>query len=204
MAKKKIRKLNKTYKLPKRVDLSKTKVRVLSFDPGSRNFGIACVGVDSKDRIKVLANSIVTNPIFSLADKYPSSLRAYLQEIQLWVDLYKPQGFVMERFQTRGGMGPLIELVSVMLGAITTKYVDRPSKLITAATWKNSFHRRFDAWDLNDIYPQCLTTPHQLDASLIGVYGLEVGMQRELIYTPESFVDQVENTSLLPLRKPRN
>jgi hypothetical protein len=199
--KKKPRKPNAEYKL-KPADLSLTTRRVLSLDPGSRNMGISCVGVDKKDRIQVLANSILTNPITHLTSGFHASLLVYLKEVDRWVRMYQPHGLVMERFQTRGTGGPLIELVSVMIGSICTAYKHLPCKMIVASQWKNQFHRRFEH-ELDAIYRELLVTPHQLDSSLIGCYGLEAGLRRELRYSPESIVRKVEASSLLPLRNRR-
>ncbi len=200
MATKKVRKANKDYNLvPAKHDHEK---RILAFDPGSRNFGISCVGVRN-NRIEVIANSIMTHPITSLVDNYQTHLNIFISELAQWINLYEPDGFIMERFQTRGHVGgPLIELVSVMIGAITTEYRFTPCRIVAASTWKNSFHRRF-AVQLDDLYKQCLTTPHQLDATLIGCFGLEAGMNRELEYDPDSIIRQTETSARLDLRRPR-
>lgn len=174
--------------------------RLLSLDPGSRNMGIACLGAYG-NKIEVIANSIMTHPIESLVDDYKLGLTTYLEEVARWVKLYRPDGFIMERFQTRSGSGggPLIELVSVMVGAITTQYVDKPCRIVAAATWKNAFHRRFTEVALDELYRHSRTTPHQLDAILIGCFGLESGMQKEFDYDPLDIVEQAEATSRLPL-----
>lgn len=177
--------------------------RILSLDPGSRNMGIACVGVKNQ-KIDVVANSIMQRPIASLVEKFTTHREAFIYEVECWLELYEPQLIIMERFQTRGNMGPLIELVSTMNAVVTMIDRNIPCKLITAGTWKNSFHRRFIDVELNDLYKDCLTTSHQLDATLIGCYGLEVAMQTELAYSPVSIIEMVETTSCLPLRKKRS
>jgi hypothetical protein len=199
MAKKKIPKPNKPYTLEpcKR----KHDCRILSLDPGSRNFGISVVGV--KDGvIDVVANSMFTNPITSLVDRHKTQRQVFLDELDLWLNLYKPNAVIAERFQSRGGMGPLIELVSTMNAIIGMRALDLPCKFITAATWKNQWHRRFTT-PLDYMYKVCRTAPHPLDATLIGCYGLEVALQRELKYGPRSLVRMVEESSRLPLRRVR-
>ncbi len=177
--------------------------RVLALDPGSRNMGISLVGVH-KGRVTLGANSLMTNPMTSLVNNLNTSLNTYLAEIDRWVKMYDPQCIILERFQSRGGMGPLIELVSGMIMAVCTEYRHLPCKVITAATWKNQFHRTFTDYELNAVYPECLTTPHQLDATLIGIYGLGLATRSDWEYDPWDIVDQVEATSCLPLRKQRN
>jgi hypothetical protein len=163
--------------------------------------GIACVGVDGS-KVDVIANSIMTHPISSLVDNFRTHRGIFIDEIKRWLDAYSPDAIIMERFQTRGNMGPLIELVSTMNAVVTMIEPDLPCKLITAATWKNAHNRRFTE-QLDDMYPICLTAPHQLDATLIGVFGLEAGLRETLSYTPKNIIKQVQATSALPLRRPR-
>ena len=195
MAKKKNRKPNATYRLPEKPSKKYDKC-VLALDPGSRNMGISCVGV-RKGKVKVLANSILMNPITSMVDDIQGQKQKFTDELDQWMLLYRPKGIILERFQSRGGMGPLIELVTLMLGIILTRY-KVPVKFITAATWKNAFHRQFDA-QLDDMYKICRTAPHPLDATLIGCYGLEFGLPYKVRYRPKDIMKQVEETSLLPL-----
>lgn len=180
---------------------NKRSPRILSFDPGSRNMGIACVGV-RKGKIKVIANAIMEHPLQSLACQYRTNREIFVNEACRWFDAYDPQLLIMERFQTRGHGGPLIELVATMNAVISTIDRSKPCKLVTAATWKNAFNRRFDV-DLKELYRECATTPHQLDAVLIGCFGLELAMQTQLEYTPESIIAMAEQTSLLELRRRR-
>lgn len=198
--KKKERKPNAEYELIKAK--RNHDVRILSFDPGTRNMGIACVGVNG-DKVDVIANSILTNPITSFVGNFMHQRRIFLEEVQRWVNLYKPKAFIAERFQTRGNGGPLIELVSTMNAIIGMIDPNLPVKYIVASQWKNAFNRRFGDGSLDDLYLNCLTAPHQLDATLIGCYGLEMGLQRQLNYKPSRIVEMVETTSLLELNKRR-
>jgi hypothetical protein len=195
MARKKERKANKEYVLPTSSKLKDSTPRILSCDPGSRNFGIAVVATDGS-QVKVAANSILTNPIHDLT-KFESQKQVFLREVGGWIDLYKPNALVVERFQTRGLGGPLIEMVSSM-NALMSGYFNLKTLLITASTWKNYMQRRFE-FDLNELYKEFAIPPHQIDASLIGVYGLEVGLRKELQFEPSEIAVQVEDTSLLPL-----
>ena len=148
----------------------------------------------------MVANSLMTNTIHDLT-VFGLQRDAFLKEIDAWITHYKPDGIVIERFQTRGLQGPLIEQVSIMLGLIAGSYPRIPIKLITASTWKNKFHRRFKDRELllDDLYKVCKTTPHQLDACLIGVYGLEVGLNSDIDYDPALIIKKAENSSLIKL-----
>ena len=168
---------------------------LLACDPGSKNFGIALVGLE-RGRVKVYANAVMMYPVDNLVNFNESSKR-FLREISFWMRP-DPSGIVAERFQTRGNLGPLVEMVSSMLGLMRGHF-NKPVKLTIASTWKNRFNRRFQT-DLKEIYPTVLVQPHQLDASLIGVFGLEEGLQKTLAYTPADIIKQVEATSLIPLK----
>ena len=200
MAKKKKQpKPNAEYEIPK-FPPGKGK-RILAFDPGTRNMGVAVVATDGK-RIRVLANSVLTNPISTLVT-FAQGRELFLSEVARWVDTFKPNGIIAERFQTRGNGGPLIECVGVMLGLLAGSYAKLPVTFITASTWKNAYHARFAGSDLKLTYTSLRVPPHQLDASLIGCFGLERGLQRQLDYTPKLVISQVESSSLLPVKEKR-
>lgn len=195
MAKKKKPRKIVEYTLPRlKVDADKL---ILAADPGSKNFGIALVGI-KKGRIKVYANAVMMTPLDTLVD-FNASSALFIDELSKWMD-YKPNGVIAERFQTRGNGGPLIELVGAMIGMMRGCYQETPVKLTIASTWKNKVQRRFDV-DLKEVYPTTAVQPHQLDAALIGVYGLETGLGKEVDYNLEDIIRQVEKTSLIGLKK---
>lgn len=198
MTKKKPRKPNATYDLPAGMHCSAEKL-ILGMDPGSRNFGISLVG-SKGDKVKIYANSVLTLPVSDLVN-FNAASTEFLKEIARWVSLEIPNGFVMERFQTRGSAaGPLIEYVGTMIGILRGRYPKIPMKLTIASTWKNKFNRRWGV-DLKEIYPTTLVQPHQLDATLLAIFGLEVGTGKELNYSIENVIKQTEATSLIGLRR---
>lgn len=203
MAKKKPRKIvpYDYEKLAQAVAKSASASKLLvASDPGSKNYGIALVGVKGK-AVKVYANAMMMRPVNDLVN-FNSISQEFVEELDRWVAA-KPQGFVAERFQIRGvSMGPLIEQVSAMLGLIKGRY-QLPVKLTIASAWKNRVQRRFDI-DLKEVYETTRALPHQLDATLIGIFGLEEGLGQQLPYTIEDIVRQVEATSLTPLKKERS
>jgi hypothetical protein len=71
-----------------------------------------------------------------------------------------------------------------------------------AATWKVPLQKRF-GFDLKELYKECGTTPHQLDACFIGIYALEKGLNKKLDFDPADIAIQAENTSLVPTIKRR-
>jgi len=194
---KKARKPNKPYQLGDLPAVIDADTLVLGCDPGSTNFGISLVGV-SRGQVKVYANSVLMHPVNDLVNFVTSSDK-FLLEISYWMRC-KPSGITGERFQTRGNGGPLIEQVSAMLGLLRGRYPKVPIKLTIASAWKNRFNRRHSC-DLKEIYPTVGVQPHQLDATLIGVFGLETGLELTLDYNLEDLYTQVERTSLIGLRK---
>lgn len=168
---------------------------VLGCDPGSRNFGISLVGIEN-NWLRVYANSVLMNPVNDLI-KFDTAAKNFIAELRLWMAA-KPVGIAAERFQTRGNGGPLIEQVSSMLGLMKGQF-KVPVKLTIASTWKNRFNKRFNV-DLKELYPKLDIQPHQLDATLIGVFGLEEGLGRTIDYKLDDLIDMATSTSLIRLK----
>jgi hypothetical protein len=185
------------YTLPERAKLKPSTKRVLALDPGSKNMAISVVAVNDQNKVRVIANSLLKHPIYDLT-RFGAQRKAFLSEIAEWVDLYQPNGIVIERFVSRGLHGSLGEYVSSMIGLIGGRYPDLPLLPLMAASWKNAFNRRHPV-QLDELYPQCRTTPHQLDSSFIGIYGLEKGLRRTVEYDPVDVMLEVEDSSLLRL-----
>lgn len=198
MAKKKIRKANAAYSLPTLSGLKPETKRTLNMDPGSRNMGISVTALNPAGKFKVVANSLITNPLFDLT-LFGSQREFFMAEVDAWIQLYKPDGIIIERFQTRGLQGPLIELVSIMIGLIAGRYPEIPIKLVTASTWKNDFARRHGPEALTELYKASRTTPHQLDSCFMGVYALEKGMRITIDYEIRDVVASAERSSLVRL-----
>ena len=204
MKKKKNYKPKQIYVLPGSPSdgvIFKVEKSVLGLDPGSRNFGISLVGLSNENKPVVFANSVLMNPVNDLVN-FGKGSEKFLDEIKSWISMHTPSGIVGERFQTRGNMGPLIEQVSVMLGLIRGRYSKIPLKLTVASAWKNKIRRRFGV-DLKEVYPEIAVQPHQLDATLIAIFGLESGLNKDLDYDLEDIVEQCESTSLIDLKNKR-
>lgn len=186
------------YELPLQQEKNAKDFRILAFDPGSRNMGISLVNLHrDTHEIRVLANATMSHPISDVKcvmkqrDKFED-------EVSRWVSLFSPNAIIAERFQSRGLMGTTVECVGIMLGILLQFRL--PTKFITAATWKNNFQKRFGV-NLRDTYKTIPTTPHQLDSSLIGCYGLEICCCKELNFALEDIIVQVAVSSLVPLRR---
>jgi hypothetical protein len=127
----------------------------------------------------------------------------FLDEIRKWVELYRPDGLIAERFMLRGaGTGMAMgELVPSMVALIKAEF-KLNTWTIPAAQWKVPTQNRF-RFDLKEAYKEVLVEPHQLDSALIGLYGLEKGMGLYFDMGIEDVFKQVEGTSLLPLKERR-
>lgn len=189
------------YSLPEKSGIMESKARVFSMDPGSTNYGMAVVEATPDGKVRIVANSLCSNPVYDLT-QFNEQRKAYIGEIDQWVKLYEPNGLVAERFLSRGLQGSLGEYVSCMIGFTAQEYDHLSFLAPMAATWKVPLQKRF-AFDLKELYKQCGTTPHQLDACFIGIYALEKGLGQKLDYDPVDIAIQAENTSLVRITNRR-
>ena len=166
---------------------------ILSLDPGFSNFGIACSAV-TNNRFELRANAVLNNPMREMKGDLQKSRIRFVKEIDYWIQSFNCKMIIAERFQARGIRGNSGELVSMMMGILFQKYRKLDIRFITAATWKNDFHRTQD-YCLKDLYKVCGTTPHQLDATLIGVYGLQQKFNCKYPYTVQNLISGVESVS---------
>lgn len=180
---------------------SKNVLRIFAHDPGSKNYGYAIIeGKKNGQRvdIRVLENGLCPCPMNNLKDhKIRQKQRdLYLDWVYSSVKKWQVQGMFAERYMTRGIKGPTIESVNMMLGLLQSLCM--PDRYIPAAVWKNAVRRQ--GIDLGLEYKLCRTAPHQLDASLIGVWAIHQAFglkdfgtmnQRQFI----KIVDQIERTS---------
>lgn len=176
---------------------------VMAHDPGSRNYGFSVVEATQvrggKIKVSVLENGLCPVPINQM--KSGKTLREGLSVYKQWtLELFAKYGIqfvVAERFMTRGGKGPTIEAVNMMLGALVLG--DIPCKVLPAAQWKNAMRRA--EIDLAYWYKWAKVTPHQLDACLIGVYvcsmlyGFKGVDALDLKKRMKSLVLEIEKTS---------
>ncbi|QDH83638.1 holliday junction resolvase [Achromobacter phage Motura] len=187
-------------KFPK---LKRRGTAILSLDPGSSNMGIA-VSEFANGKLYHLCNSVMESPIKELKGDIQSSRAKFMAEIDQWVTHFDCKAIIAERFQTRGLMGKTIESVSLMLGCLLQGYPHLKVKLIPASQWKNDFTRTVGAGDkelLKQLYKIVGTEPHQLDAMLIGWYGLQLAFKTPVQYSLEYLIDCANDGSLIDLHK---
>lgn len=174
---------------------------VLAQDPGSRNYAISVIQgavVRGKLKIKIRESFLLQTLVQQLKD--PKLLNkesnAYKKSLRGLLKAHKPNALVFERFMTRGIKGATIEYVSAMLGlfkGLTPMQVHA----IPAVTWKSQVKK----WgiDLESIYAGTKTTPHQIDATLMGVWLLVKLLQPKVVQiNKRRLLKAIEKTDKMP------
>lgn len=134
----------------------------LGLDPGATNFGWCLL----KDELPFQCG-MVEFPVRNVPDAH-AELLVFLDEMKPLVK--QSEQICAERFQSRGVggrsaiMGPLVERVNLMLGALLTK---REILLVPAMQWKAAVKKRLP---LELLYKAVSVPPHVVDAALIGLY----------------------------------
>ena len=149
-------------------------VTVLAFDPGSKNFGWSVVcGRKKKNKLelRILCSGHIVNTMnqMKIGPLHKKQRAAFVEEILAIKNSYPLNYFVAERYMNRGIRGTLIEAVAMMLDAATSS-LKLPYTLLAAVTWKRALDKC--GVDLKQAYKWCKATPHQLDATMMGVFAL--------------------------------
>jgi Holliday junction resolvasome RuvABC endonuclease subunit len=162
----------------------KRKIQLLACDPGTANFGYAIVEAYIEEgkcpsNFKVLQYGKINCTVRQLTGGMSDNIGMYIATVKFLMSKYPElNGAIMERFQTRGIGGPTIELVSLMIGVLSTFFYEEnlPVKAIIASQWKQSCNRSEIV--LDDMYAKykdtVKATPHEIDAVMIGLYGLHL------------------------------
>ncbi len=155
------------------------KYTVISADPGTKNFAFAVTEhqlVKGKLRSKIIATGMVEQTITTMGDGLLEEMRVFEQTLIAMREKYKPDHVFFERFQSRGLKGTTIECINVMLGIMVRTFRKEEPKLLLASTWKNRINKRVDLKATYKDYKltskKSPKTQHELDATLIGFYGV--------------------------------
>ena len=169
-------------------------LRVLGFDPGVANFGVfggVLHGVKSIKRVSPIVSTMLRNTIRSLTGDFSDNLSAFRSEVENHIRRVNPDVVVIERFQSRGLRGPVVELVSFMIGAISGIVARMEEelghhivlKVVVASQWKNEVNRSFG---LDTLYSQLKPTQyHRLDAFLMSMVGFPSEGNRYSAFTKD-------------------
>jgi hypothetical protein len=158
------------------------KITMLSCDPVTKNFASALVSgtyTNGKLRFKIHGTRVMERTVLSLVDEPANQMAQFIREVEDVISNagLEPEALYMERFQSRGNGGTTIECINFMLGTMVYHFRDRcPVSLLTAATWKNRVNRYLILKEAYKAYGLQLKaspkTAHELDAVLIGMYGI--------------------------------
>lgn len=149
----------------------------LGCDPGKRNFSVSVW-----ENKRLLHTEIMKNTITNLTEndkkeeKFSKQLHIYNNAVKYICKTYNPKVIALERFQTRGHGGNLIEIISTMNGVWSVIALNRkvPCYLVTASAWKNTFNKTLVTSTLKDLYEvgkKEKIQAHTIDSSLISFYG---------------------------------
>ena len=162
---------------------------LLASDPGSKNYGYSVLSVKAtavplnkkvnqmkKLIVTLLEVGVIKSKLTSLKDVSLAGreLMAYRKELRSIAKRHQTTFQIAERYMSRRMGGVTIEIVNQLIGAlrVEAQIIGNPLKLIPSSQWKNELKRR--GVDLDIKYKDAKKvkrTPHELDATLIGVYG---------------------------------
>lgn len=96
----------------------------------------------------------------------------YFISVNQLLEDYRIECMIAERFQTRGNMGPLIEMVSMQLGTMACLCFQRQVKfrLVVASQWKNTINKILPLEDFYTYAHQFGITPHECDSTGMALY----------------------------------
>lgn len=125
--------------------------------------------VREKRKLRNRRDSLVTH------ESFHNHLPLYMRIARETVAQHMPDLVVLERFQARGGKGPVIEQISMMnMGlAIAAQENGAHIRLVTAGEWKMAV-RRVDPTLLDTVYAEgraLKLKPHEIDSMCIGLYA---------------------------------
>lgn len=137
---------------------------LLAQDPGTVNHGVAVI---DPSEMTILAHGLNPYTLTMLLPGVSKQARDY-ENFLMALQERGCEYAIAERFQTRGLLGLSIELVSAMLG-ITLRAFPGKTRLVIASQWKNAYKR--SGLELDQFYVEMRPiTPHQIDASLMGLW----------------------------------
>ena len=195
----------KTTNYMQNVNKSMKSITVFANDPGSRNSGFAIVKgtLDKRRRlqIKVVKNGMLFKLVTQLKDNATLNKEAeeFKQTIVKIVNKFGIDQIIIERFMTRGLGGPLIEIVSVMIGLVLGIV---PVQAIPAVTWK--VWAKKQSLDLDAMYKAARVPPHQVDSVCMAIFKLAKELDAKIVkFNNKKLLAIIEATSTTKLKNKR-
>lgn len=165
---------------------------ILAFDPGAKNCGYAVLKYQGPKKLKlarhepqkasILEAGLLFNTVHSMVSPYfESDCKAFIADLYRLINIYSPDEIYLERYQTRGFKGTVIEAVNTMIGIVTAVGLSFgvPTRVMIASQWKTQYNRTFNSPKgqsaLDELYKQAHNSfrcpPHVIDAICINLYG---------------------------------
>lgn len=155
---------------------------VIAIDPGVVNSAFSVFDVNQNitllDRgmFHNLMTSLTSMDISDSRSQFQQEFGKLLESARHKYNYVGPIHLVIERFMPRGYKQTTIELVNIMIGQMLTVHsvlsLSGLVRVITPSQWKNAFNRKFDLEKSYMKAKKCGLTPHELDSTLIGRYGI--------------------------------
>jgi len=178
---------------------------ILGLDPGTVNFAYSVIDYDELGGTYEVAKcGLIGSPLPKVENEIQEGLTKFMGSMLSVFPSNTPQIY-MERYVNRGSKVSALETVNMMIGAM---YKCNPY-LFSSAVWKNHINKRLKPTqhNLKDMYPRCSVTPHELDATLIGLYGIIRCEKAKVLQSTAEFNEcmrQVERASKSKKRNTRN
>jgi Holliday junction resolvasome RuvABC endonuclease subunit len=186
-------------------------ITVLAHDPGTKSYGVCVIKakrIGKRLKITVLDNGKIEQTVSVLKRRavLDKQTDAYLHEVGSWFVKYRPDFYIAERYMSRLIRGTLIECVAYMLAVVILtmrrKKLECRYTLVPAVIWKNWAKRL--GIDLKAWYKETRTTPHQVDAMMMGVYAaVQLFKIRDPKINMRDLITQLEDTSRIDLKRKR-
>lgn len=150
---------------------------LLACDPGTTHFSFQVLRATLSAKsfsVEILHRGFIFHTVKEMKGRtHKIQLREFIEALWDIEKRFKLDGLIAERYMARGvSRSTVIETVNVMLGVMSTAFLQRPAKFIPASEWKNELNRA--GFDLNGIYSLGKAekiTPHEIDSLCIGLYG---------------------------------
>jgi len=155
-------------------------MKILSIDPGIRNFAFSIIS----DKQDVLLSGHLINTIQNINNEMENEILLYKDAISTVLKkakLKKDDYIVIERYQSRGHKGTQIEIVNAMIG-ITGCLFERLI-LIAPVVWKNYMKKKYGTNDMHKLIKVDGLTPHMADSIGLGSYVMERRLNYENFFT---------------------
>lgn len=147
------------------------KIRILALDPGTVNFGWACLEINRR-RVKLIRCGMLRGLVKDLTQPLEADIRIYTKGIQRLIRKSGATVLVSERYSTRI-RGTTGEAVNMMIGIAARVFLNmRPEGIIGVympMTWKAAVKKHL-GHEIPPFYKMCHIPPHPVDACWIGTY----------------------------------